>query len=212
MKIYTIECVKYAKNKRTKGLLYFNDYPEAADFINEYIGVHGDVELNSEDDRIAIIYYNDHEIADILKRRIRHRENPLGTEVIRPAFYYVPYVTNDGQEKMKVYCTRAEAECKVAELQRTINDKIEIWEIPFMSFIKPMRMNHVKSEARNGYIIELFESEDRQLAQIYANRRIRREHFGPGALARGLKRYDLEIEYLDELMESPEYKYGGRKI
>lgn len=73
-------------------------------------------------------------------------------------------------------------------------------------------MRKVKSEQRTGYLIELFVSHDGNKAEIYANGNLQHNVYGPGALDRAMRQYDRTVDYLDTLMELPEYKKGLKKI
>lgn len=73
-------------------------------------------------------------------------------------------------------------------------------------------MRKVKSEQRTGYLIELFVSHDGNKAEIYANGNLQHNVYGPGALDRAMSQYDRTVDYLDSLMNLPEYKKGLKKI
>lgn len=73
-------------------------------------------------------------------------------------------------------------------------------------------MRKVKSEQRTGYLIELFVSSDGNKAEIYANGNIRDNIYGPNALDRAMSQWDRTVDYLDSLMNLPEYKKGLKSI
>lgn len=73
-------------------------------------------------------------------------------------------------------------------------------------------MRKVKSEQRTGYPIELFVSHDGNKAEIYANGNIRDNVYGPNALDRAMDQWDRTVDYLDSLMNLPEYKKGLKSI
>lgn len=73
-------------------------------------------------------------------------------------------------------------------------------------------MRKVKSEQRTGYLIELFVSHDDNKAEIYANGNLRDNIYGPNALDRAMSQWVKTVDYLDALMNLPEYKKGLKKI
>lgn len=73
-------------------------------------------------------------------------------------------------------------------------------------------MRKVKSEQRTGYLIELFVSSDGNKAEIHANGNIRDNIYGPNALDRAMDQWDRTVDYLDSLMNLPEYKKGLKSI
>lgn len=73
-------------------------------------------------------------------------------------------------------------------------------------------MRKVKSEQRTGYLIELFVSSDGNKAEIYANGNLQNNIYGPNALDRAMNQWDRTVDYLDSLMNLPEYKKGLKSI
>lgn len=73
-------------------------------------------------------------------------------------------------------------------------------------------MLKVKSEQRTGYLIELFVSSDGNKAEIYANGNLQNNIYGPNALDRAMNQWDRTVDYLDSLMNLPEYKKGLKSI
>nr|DAK11910.1 MAG TPA: hypothetical protein [Caudoviricetes sp.] len=73
-------------------------------------------------------------------------------------------------------------------------------------------MRRVKIEHRTGYMIELYASHLGNEAQIYANGNLQHTITGEDVLDRAMRQYDRTVDYLDSLMELPEYKNGKKKI
>lgn len=73
-------------------------------------------------------------------------------------------------------------------------------------------MLRVKSEQRRGYFIALYVSHAGNEAQIYANGNLQHDMQGENVLERAMRQYDRTVDYLDSLMELPEYKNGKKKI
>lgn len=73
-------------------------------------------------------------------------------------------------------------------------------------------MLKVKSERRTGYVIDLYMSNSGDAAEIYANDHLQNRIYGPNALDRAMSQWDRTVDYLDSLMELPEYKKGLKKI
>lgn len=73
-------------------------------------------------------------------------------------------------------------------------------------------MLRVKSEQRRGYFIALYVSHAGNEAEIYANGRLANTVTGENVLERAMRQYDRTVDYLDALMELPEYKKGLKKI
>lgn len=73
-------------------------------------------------------------------------------------------------------------------------------------------MHKVKMEHRTGYTIELYVSHAGNEAEIYANGNLQHTLSGPNVLDRAMSQYDRTVDYLDSLMELPEYKNGKKKI
>lgn len=73
-------------------------------------------------------------------------------------------------------------------------------------------MRKVKMEHRPGYTIELYVSHLGNEAQIYANGNLQHTITGEDVLDRAMSQYDRTVDYLDALMELPEYKNGKKKI
>ena len=73
-------------------------------------------------------------------------------------------------------------------------------------------MRKVKMEHRPGYTIELYVSHLGNEAEIYANGCLANTVMGENVLERAMRQYDRTVDYLDALMELPEYKKGLKKI
>lgn len=73
-------------------------------------------------------------------------------------------------------------------------------------------MRKVKMEHRTGYTIELYVSHLGNEAQIYANGNLQHDMQGENILAKALIQYDRTVDYLDSLMQLPEYKSGKKTI
>lgn len=73
-------------------------------------------------------------------------------------------------------------------------------------------MLRVKSEQRRGYFIALYVSHLGNEAEIYANGNLQHTITGEDVLDRAMSQYDRTVDYLDALMELPEYKKGLKKI
>lgn len=73
-------------------------------------------------------------------------------------------------------------------------------------------MRKVKMEHRPGYTIELYVSHLGNEAEIYANGCLANTVTGENVLERAMCQYDRTVDYLDALMELPEYKKGLKKI
>lgn len=73
-------------------------------------------------------------------------------------------------------------------------------------------MLRVKSEQRRGYFIALYVSHLGNKAQIYANGNLQHTITGEDVLDCAMSQYDRTVDYLDSLMELPEYKNGKKKI
>lgn len=73
-------------------------------------------------------------------------------------------------------------------------------------------MHRVKSEQRRGYFIALYVSHAGNEARIYANGNLQHDMQGENILSKALIQYDRTVDYLDALMELPEYKNGKKKI
>nr|DAN69204.1 MAG TPA: hypothetical protein [Caudoviricetes sp.] len=73
-------------------------------------------------------------------------------------------------------------------------------------------MRKVKMEHRPGYTIELYVSHLGNEAEIYANGCLANTVTGENVLERAMRQYDRTVDYLDALMELPEYKKGLKKI
>lgn len=73
-------------------------------------------------------------------------------------------------------------------------------------------MRKVKMEHRPGYTIELYVSHLGNEAEIYANGCLANTVTGENVLERAMSQYDRTVDYLDALMELPEYKNGKKKI
>lgn len=73
-------------------------------------------------------------------------------------------------------------------------------------------MRKVKMEHRPGYTIELYVSHLGNEAEIYANGCLANTVTGENVLERAMRQYDRTVDYLDALMELPEYKNGKKKI
>ena len=73
-------------------------------------------------------------------------------------------------------------------------------------------MRKVKMEHRTGYTIELYVSLAGNEAEIYANGCLANTVTGENVLERAMRQYDRTVDYLDALMELPEYKKGLKKI
>ena len=73
-------------------------------------------------------------------------------------------------------------------------------------------MRKVRMEHRTGYTIELYVSHLGNEAQIYANGNLQHDIVGEDVLDRAMSQYDRTVDYLDSLMELPEYKNGKKKI
>ena len=73
-------------------------------------------------------------------------------------------------------------------------------------------MRKVKMEHRTGYTIELYISHLGNEAEIYANGCLANTVTGENVLERAMSQYDRTVDYLDALMELPEYKNGKKKI
>lgn len=73
-------------------------------------------------------------------------------------------------------------------------------------------MRKVKMEHRTGYTIELYVSHLGNEAEIYANGNLQHTITGEDVLDRAMRQYDRTVDYLDALMELPEYKKGLKKI
>ena len=73
-------------------------------------------------------------------------------------------------------------------------------------------MLRVKSEQRTGYFIALYVSHAGNEAQIYANGNLQHDMQGENILAKALIQYGRTVDYLDALMELPEYKSGKKTI
>lgn len=73
-------------------------------------------------------------------------------------------------------------------------------------------MLRVKSEQRRGYFIALYVSHLGNEAKIYANGNLQHTITGEDVLDRAMSQYDRTVDYLDALMELPEYKNGKKKI